>query len=101
MKCTIAKHNPLLLQQAIKHYQKSREIFTFMSLYNDFEPFPIEDIIEVLKRRIDVIKGEIDDFTKSTSGLRRNEALETMLYTAEKQLKAMEKRQVEINAKGK
>ena len=43
MKCTIAKNNELLLQQAIQHYRKSHQIFTFMSLYSDNEPYPIDE----------------------------------------------------------
>lgn len=43
MKCAIAKHNPLILLQAVKHYQKSAQIFTFPSLYDDFEPYPINE----------------------------------------------------------
>lgn len=43
MKCAIAKHNPLLLEQAIKHYRHSLQTFTFMSLYDDAEPFPIDE----------------------------------------------------------
>ena len=46
MKCTIAKHNSLLLQQAIQHYRKSHQVFTFMSLYSDNEPYPIDEVIQ-------------------------------------------------------
>lgn len=99
MKCAIAKHNPLLLQQAVRHYQnkKSREMFTFMSLYDDNEPYPIDDVIHVLERRITVIEREIDNFTKMTAGLRKNERLETSLYTTNKHLEKMRKRKQEID----
>ena len=53
MKCTIAKNNELLLKQAIQHYRKSSQIFTFMSLYSDNEPYPIDEVIEVLKQRLE------------------------------------------------
>lgn len=96
MKCTIAKHNSLLLQQAIEHYRKSSQIFTFMSLYDDNEPYPIDDVIHVLERRITVIEREIDNFTKMTAGLRKNERLETSLYTTKKQLDVMRKIKQEI-----
>lgn len=43
MKCTIAKNNLFLLKQAIQHYRKSHQIFTFMSLYSDNEPYPIDE----------------------------------------------------------
>lgn len=52
MKCAIAKHNELLLQQAIQHYRKSHQIFTFMSLYSDNEPYPIDEVIQVLEQRL-------------------------------------------------
>lgn len=96
MKCAIAKHNELLLQQAIEHYRKSSQIFTFMSLYDDNEPYPIDDVIHVLERRITVIEREIDNFTKMTVGLRKNERLETSLYTTKKHLETMRKRKQEI-----
>lgn len=96
MKCTIAKHNSLLLQQAIEHYRKSSQIFTFMSLYDDNEPYPIDDVIHVLERRITVIEREIDNLTKMTAGLRKNERLETSLYITKKHLETMRKRKQEI-----
>ena len=49
MKCAIAKHNPLILLQAVKHYQKSAQIFTFPSLYDDFEPYPIKEVVGCIK----------------------------------------------------
>ncbi|CBY80837.1 hypothetical protein AO053_04210 [Haemophilus influenzae biotype aegyptius] len=96
MKCTIAKHNSLLLQQAIQHYRKSHQIFTFMSLYDDNEPYPIDDVIQVLENRLNVIKRQIDSFTKMTAGLRKNERLETSFYTTKKHLEMMRKRKQEI-----
>ena len=96
MKCTIAKHNGLLLQQAIKHYRKSSQIFTFMSLYSDNEPYPIDDVIQVLENRLVAIQCEIDNFTKMTAGLRKNERLETSFYTTKKHLEMMRKRKQEI-----
>ena len=96
MKCTIAKHNSLLLQQAIEHYRKSSQIFTFMSLYDDNEPYPIDDVIHVLERRITVMEREIDNLTKMTAGLRKNERLETSLYITKKHLETMRKRKQEI-----
>lgn len=50
MKCAIAKHNPLILLQAVKHYQKSAQIFTFPSLYDDFEPYPINEVVDESSR---------------------------------------------------
>lgn len=96
MKCTIAKHNGLLLQQAIQHYRKSHQIFTFMSLYSDNEPYPIDEVIQVLEQRLNAIQCEIDNFTKMTAGLRKNERLETSFYTTKKHLEMMRKRKQEI-----
>ena len=96
MKCTIAKNNELLLQQAIQHYRKSHQIFTFMSLYSDNEPYPIDEVIEVLEQRLVAIQCEIDDFTKMTARLRKNERLETSFYTTKKHLEMMRKRKQEL-----
>lgn len=41
MKSQTAKQNPVLMQQAIKHYLthgKETPVFTFMSFYDDSEP---------------------------------------------------------------
>jgi len=97
VKCTIAKHNSLLLQQAIQHYRKSHQIFTFMSLYDDNEPYPIDDVIQVLEQRLNAIQSEIDSFTKMTAGLRKNERLETSFYTTKKHLEMMRKRKQEAD----
>lgn len=96
MKCIIAKHNSLLLQQAIQHYRKSSQIFTFMSLYSDDEPYPIDEVIQVLEQRLNAIQCEIDNFTKMTAGLRKNERLETSFYTTKKHLDVMRKRKQEL-----
>ena len=96
MKCTIAKHNHFLLKEAIQHYRKSHQIFTFMSLYSDNEPYPIDEVIQVLEQRLVAIQCEIDDFTKMTAGLRKNERLETSFYTTKKHLETMRKRKQEL-----
>ena len=96
MKCTIAKHNLFLLKQAIQHYRKSHQIFTFMSLYSDDEPYPIGEVVQVLKQRLNAIQCEIDNFTKMTAGLRKNEQLETSFYTTKKHLEMMRKRKQEL-----
>ncbi|OOF56369.1 hypothetical protein BKK56_03495 [Rodentibacter genomosp. 2] len=93
MKCTIAKHNDLLLKQAIDHYRKSSDMFTFLSLYNDFEPYPIDEVVDVLKRKISDLEDELSYWRKLG---RENEALETQLYALKKQLKRMEQRQGEM-----
>lgn len=96
MKCTIAKHNSLLLQQAIQHYRKSSQLFTFMSLYSDNEPYPIDEVIEVLEQRLVAIQCEIDNFTKMTAGLRKNERLEMSFYATKKNLDVMRKKKTGV-----
>ena len=77
MKCAIAKHNPLILLQAVKHYQKSAQIFTFPSLYDDFEPYPIKEVVDVLKLKISDLEDAIDNHPL-------NESLKTSLYITKK-----------------
>ena len=96
MKCTIAKNNLFLLKQAIQHHRKSHQIFTFMSLYSDNEPYPIDEVIQVLEQRLVAIQCEIDNFTKMTAELRKNERLETSFYTTKKHLEMMRKRKQEL-----
>ena len=97
MKCTIAKNNLFLLKEAIQHYRKSHQIFTFMSLYSDNEPYPIDEVIQVLEQRLVAIQCEIHNFTKMTAGLRKNERLETSFYTTKKHLEMMRKRKQELD----
>ena len=47
IRCKEAKQN--LLLTAVKHYKKSTALFTFISLYDDNEPYPIEEVIYVLR----------------------------------------------------
>lgn len=89
MKCAIAKHNPLILLQAVKHYQKSAQIFTFPSLYDDFEAYPINEVVDVLKLKVSDLECAID-----THPL--NESLKTSFYTTKKHLERMEKRLKEM-----
>ena len=96
MRYTIAKNNLFLLKQAIQHYRKSHQIFTFMSLYSDNEPYPIDDVIQMLEQRLVAIQCEIDNFAKMTAGLRKNERLETSFYTTKKHLEMMRKRKQEL-----
>ena len=47
MQCVRAKTNHLIRRQAIKHYlhDKRKDVFTFMSLWNDNEPYPLNELI--------------------------------------------------------
>lgn len=51
MKCEIAKMNTLLIQHAFDYYAAgNKNVFTFKSLYNDEEPYPLEELILALLR---------------------------------------------------
>lgn len=61
MKSQIAKQNPVLMQQAIKHYLnnakgKETPVFTFMSFYDDSEPYPLAELITCLEARIEALE---------------------------------------------
>ncbi|WP_040976828.1 hypothetical protein [Necropsobacter massiliensis] len=89
MKCAIAKHTPLILIQAVRHYQKSAQIFTFPSLYDDFEPYPIKEVVDVLKLKASDLERAIDAHPL-------NESLKTSFYTTQKHLIQMQKRLKEM-----
>lgn len=57
MKCEIAKNNPLLMDEAIKHYLYKKRLFTFKSLWNDEEPYPKDELIQCLAVRIEKVKA--------------------------------------------
>ena len=67
-----------------------------MSLYSDNEPYPIDEVIQVLEHRLVAIQCEIDGFTKMAAGLRKNERLETSFYTTKKHLEMMRKRKQKL-----
>ena len=85
MRCKETKQN--LLLTAVKHYKKSTALFTFISLYDDFEPYPIEEVIHVLKCKCDAAQREI----KSRPNSPNMEVLETIYYIAKKNLEDMKK----------
>lgn len=59
MKCRIAKI--ALLNTAIEHYLEKRPLLRFMSLYDDNEPYPLLEVVELLSHRI---KGQEAEFKK-------------------------------------
>ena len=85
MRCKEAKPN--LLLTAVKHYKKSNELFTFVSLYDDDEPYPIEEVIYALMCKCDAAKREIDSRPNSPN----MEVLETIYHIAHKNLEDMKK----------
>lgn len=90
MKCAIAKHSETVLKQAIKHYSKRSALFTFMSLYDDNEPYPLDEVIEVIKLKIKDLKTEVNEW-------QLNEALKTRLFVMEKHLINLESRKEKLN----
>lgn len=93
MRCKEAKQN--LLLTAVKHYKKSTELFTFVSLYDDDEPYPIEEVIYALRCKCDAAKREID----SRPNIPNMEVLETIYHIAHKNLEDMKKAKSRIEQK--
>ena len=60
MQCIRAKTNHLIRRQAIKHYlhDKRRDVFTFMSLWNDNEPYPLNELIITQLFFVDELKAD-------------------------------------------
>ena len=85
IRCKEAKQN--LLLTAVKHYKKSTALFTFISLYDDNEPYPIEEVIYVLRCKCNAAKREIDRRQNSPN----MEVLETIYHIAHKNLEDMKK----------
>ena len=58
MKCEAAKNNPLIMDQAIQFYLANpKGIFTFMSLWNDNEPYSKQELKICLNSRINKLKA--------------------------------------------
>lgn len=93
MRCKEAKQN--LLLTAVKHYKKSTELFTFVSLYDDDEPYPIEEVIYALRCKCDAAKREIDSRPNSPN----MEVLEIIYHIAHKNLEDMKKAKSRIEQK--
>ncbi|MDY4480488.1 MAG: hypothetical protein SPE33_10745 [[Pasteurella] aerogenes] len=88
MKCKTAKE--FLRPMAIEHYitNWNSNLFIFMSLYSDEEPYPIEDLVEVQKSRVALLMTDFDRLPTAF--------LETELLFAKKMLTQIEKRAKEI-----
>ncbi|OBX05286.1 hypothetical protein QV06_03550 [Gallibacterium genomosp. 3] len=65
MRAEIAKRN--LLNIAIKHYLENSEIMRFMSLQDDNEPYPIEDVIILLSERIARLEREFNQYPNESN----------------------------------
>lgn len=69
MKSQIAKQNPVLIQKAIKHYLtygKETPVFTFISFYDDNEPYPLAELITCLEARIEALDAVYRESWKDT-----------------------------------
>ena len=80
IRCKEAKQN--LLIAAVKHYKKSTALFTFISLYDDNEAYPLDEVIYILQCKCDAAKREINNRPNSPN----MDALETIYFIAQKQL---------------
>ena len=85
IRCKEAKQN--LLLSAVKHYKKNNHTFTFISLYDDEEPYPIEEVIYALRCKCNAAKREIDSRQNSPN----MEVLETIYHIAHKNLEDMKR----------
>ncbi len=85
IRCKEAKQN--LLLTAVKHYKKSTALFTFISLYDDNEPYPLDEVIYILQCKCDAAKREINNRPNSPN----MEVLETIYHIAHKNLEDMKK----------
>ena len=77
----------ILLLTAVKHYKKSTALFTFISLYDDNEPYPLDEVIYILQCKCDAAKREIDSRQNSPN----MEVLETIYHIAHKNLEDMKR----------
>ncbi|MCO4170127.1 hypothetical protein, partial [Actinobacillus suis] len=72
MKCEIAKMNTVLIQHAFDYYAAgNKNVFTFKSLYNDEEPYPLEELITCLATHIQILEAK--------QQIRQNESRQTSI----------------------
>lgn len=63
MNCITAKMNNVLMDLAIEHYldktkRTETPVFTFMSLWNDDEPYPLDEVLFCLEERMTHLEQE-------------------------------------------
>ncbi|MGX2956971.1 hypothetical protein ACWIYZ_07745 [Ursidibacter arcticus] len=64
MRCVIAKMNLVLMELAIKHYlDKTTQgtQFTFKSLYDDNEPYPLPELLTMVQEQIGLLEREFKE----------------------------------------
>ena len=83
MKCEIAKMNTVLIQHAFDYYAAgNKNVFTFKSLYNDEEPYPLEELITCLATHIQILEAE--------QRIRQTESRQTSIWLYAKSIKQLE-----------
>ncbi|WGE57666.1 hypothetical protein [Actinobacillus equuli] len=83
MKCEIAKMNTVLIQHAFNHYTAgNKNVFTFKSLYNDEEPYPLEELITCLATHIQILEAEQQE--------KHTESRQTSIWLYAKRIKQLE-----------
>lgn len=85
MRANLAKHNPLILDQAIKHYLNHRKPtpeFTFMSLWDDSEPYPLTEVMNVAGERLALLQARFKE--------RPTDSLARLLSNARKRLAGLQ-----------
>lgn len=87
MKAKVSKQ--FLRPTAIRHYAQSREIYRFMSLYDDNEPYSIEEVIELQKVHIEALQAEFK--------LCPSEFMQGQILKARQILAGLEKRKRQID----
>lgn len=83
MKCEMAKMNTVLIQHAFDHYAAgNKNVFTFKSLYNDEEPYPLEELIACLATHIQILEAE--------QQVQQTESRQTSIWLYAKRIKRLE-----------
>lgn len=68
-----AKHAKQFLRpQAIAYYLANGAHYTFMSLYDDEEPYPISEVIELQRENVAKIKMELGEALRKAEGEKIN-----------------------------
>lgn len=88
IQCRIAKQK--LCLEAIQHYiiEGNSSIYRFMSLYNDFETYPIEELAQMQQEHIDAMRAENELNPKDFLLVEIHKA-EKMMFRINKRLKTL------------
>lgn len=81
MRCVIAKMNLVLMNKAIAHYLEPSTqgtVFTFPSLYDDNEPYPLPELLLMVQEQIGLFESQFKE--------KPNDALANSLSVWQKKL---------------